>query len=201
MDRIRAEHDDVFGRDVAETYGAIVENPHLLNQLPYTVAVIREALRLFPPASGFRAGEPGTSIVGEDGKAYPTEGCYVWAMHLLIQRNPKYWPDQNSFIPDRWLVGPEHPLYPVKGAWRPFEFGMRNCLGQTLAMMELKVVLAMTVREFDVRPAYERWDKENHATHIRTVAGERAYQVEGGGGGAHPSDRYPCTIRLRGSMA
>jgi cytochrome P450 len=196
MAQIRTEHNEVFGPNT-DIYQTLVQKPQLLNKLPYTLAVIKEALRLFPPASGFRAGSPDMTIVDDNGTLYPTEGCNVWAMHLIIHRNPKYWKDPHSFIPERWLVGPDHPLYPIKGAWRPFEFGPRNCLGQTLAVMELKVVLAMTIRDFNITPGYDEWDEQRGSTHIRTVLGNRAYQVVGGGGGAHPADRYPCRIALR----
>ncbi|KAF1993798.1 cytochrome P450 [Amniculicola lignicola CBS 123094] len=148
-----------------------------------------------------RAGSPDFNIVDND-RQYPTAGCYVWAIALLIHRNAAYFKDPHAFIPERWLVGPEDSLYPkdllhsAKTAWRPFEFGPRNCLGQTLAMLEIKTVLALTVREFDIRPAYDAWDKKHRICRLRTAFGERAYQVEGGGGGAHPSDRYPCTVTL-----
>ncbi|KAI9686368.1 MAG: hypothetical protein M1822_003713 [Bathelium mastoideum] len=198
MLRIRAEHDEVIGANSSSAvYEALVENPQLLNNLPFTLVVIKEALRLFPPASGIRTGRPDVNLVDDDGKVYPTEGCTIWTMHVMLQRNPKYWKDPHSFIPERWLVGPEDPLYPVKGAWRPFEFGPRNCLGQSLAVMEIKVVLAMTIREFDICPAYEEWDALHNIHGPKTVFGNRVYQVEGGGGGAHPSERYPCTIALR----
>jgi cytochrome P450 len=45
MQRLRAEHDQVFS-DVSSTADAITKDPHLLNQLPYTLAVIKECLRL-----------------------------------------------------------------------------------------------------------------------------------------------------------
>ena len=38
-----------------------------------------------------------------------------------------------------------------KDSWRPFEKGPRNCIGQELAVLETKVILALTVREFDFR--------------------------------------------------
>jgi cytochrome P450 len=195
--RMRTEHDQVFGAHVPSAPRRIIENPELLNQLPYTTAVIKESLRLFPPASMLRNGKSGFEIIDDDGNALPTDGCYVWAIALLIQRNPKYFPDPHSFNPERWLVGPDHPLYPPKGAWRPFEFGPRSCLGQTLAMTELRTVLALTAREFVISPAYEEWDRMHGNRQIKTALGIRAYQVEGGGGGAHPSDRYPCIVSLR----
>ena len=195
MKRLRAEHDEVFG-DISTTAGSITESPQLLNQLPYTLAVIKEALRLWPPASCIRGGKAGVNIVDDNGMSFPTEGCFVWQIALLLQRNPKFWKDADSFIPERWLVGPEDPLYPIKGTWRPFEFGPRNCLGQTLALTELKVVLVMTARKFNIAPAYDQWDQSHKSSRTRVVKGNRAYQVEGGGGGAHPAERYPCTVAL-----
>ena len=41
-----------------------------------------------------------------------------------------------------------------KDSWRPFEKGPRNCIGQELAVLETKVILALTVREFDFRCQY-----------------------------------------------
>ncbi len=195
MTKIREEHDEVFGNDVSSVTRALVEQPQLINQLPYTLAVMKEALRLFPPASGFRGGQPGIELQDPDGSRYPTEGMNIWILHNAVQRNPKYWKDPDSFIPERWLVGPEHPLYPPKGGWRPFEFGPRNCLGQTLVTLDVRIVLVMTLRQFDIRDAYEEWDKLYPSRGIKQVNGERAYQISAGG--AHPANGFPCRISLR----
>ena len=191
LKQVRAEHDHVFGSDLSQTEAAISENPHTLNQLPFTVAVIKEAMRLFPAASSTRNGEPGFSLV-EDGREYPTDGCIVWSLHQAIHREPLYWPQPDTFIPERWLVSKGDPLYPVKGAWRPFEFGPRNCIGQELAMLEIKLVMVMTLREFDIKTSYEEWDRANGKPGPRTVGGERAYQVLDGT--TRPADGFPCRV-------
>jgi cytochrome P450 len=196
--RLLAEHDQVFGTDISQVHEMILQEPQRLNQIPYTSAVIKEALRLYPPSASMRQGRPGADIVDEEGRRYPTEGCNVWTLTLALHHNPSYWKDPESFIPDRWLVGPEDPLYPVKGAWRAFEFGPRGCIGQTLALLELRIALVMTMREFQITPAYDDWDKIHPPRNgIKTVDGNRAYQAQKGGGGAHPADGYPCRVVLR----
>lgn len=195
LKKLREEHDQVFGTDLSQLSTTLKEQPNLLNQLPYTVAVIKETLRLFPPASGFRAGMPEVYLEDDKGNKYPTSDTRIWVLHSALHRNPKFWPQPNNFLPERWLVGPEDPLYPLKGAWRPFEYGPRNCLGQNMAMLDFKITLVMTVREFEFRDAYEEWDQVNPSMRIKMFNGERAYQV--GSGGAHPADGLPCFVSLR----
>jgi hypothetical protein len=195
--RVRAEHDSVFGTDAGAAADILSNNPALLNQLPITSAAIRESLRLFPPAGGVREGSPDITLVAEDGTQYPTDGCAIWVLHEAVHRNPAYWPRADEFVPDRFLCEPEDPLYPTKGAWRAFEFGPHNCIGQTLALTEIKTLLVMVVRQFDLKEAYAEWDPLHPVAGLREANGERAYQVSGGGGGQHPSCRYPCRISVR----
>ena len=77
------------------------------------------------------------------------------------------------------------------------EFGPRSCIGQTLALLELRIALVMTMREFAITPAYDDWDQSHPRDGIKEVNGNRAYQAEKGGGGAHPADGLPCTVVLR----
>lgn len=197
LQTLRDEHEKVFGKDRSQLPTLLREQPQLLNQLPYTTAVLKETMRLFPPAGAFRAGDPGVFLRDDKGNSYPTEGTYVWALHPALQRHPKYWKDPEDFIPERFMVAPDHPLYPMKGAWRPFEFGKRDCVGRALAMLDMKITLVMTIRNFDFKDAYEEWDRlyPNPKLKYQTVAGERAYQI--GNGGAHPADAFPCRVYIR----
>ncbi len=196
--RIRAEHDEVFGPDISALPSMLREHPHLANSLPYTTAVLKEVLRLFPPASASRGGKPNESVTDDQGNICPTDDAMVWMIHVETHRAPKYWKRPDEFLPERWLVEPGHELYPMKGAWRPFEHGPRNCIAQSLVMTELRVILACIVREFDFKPAYDEWDRLHPGSSsggVKTYRGERVYQVEEGA--AHPVEHYPCRVSLR----
>lgn len=176
--RVRAELDAVLGPDLVASWSALRARPHLLNSLVYTAAAVRETLRLYPILGSMRAAAPGLVLSGsvggcggggDDGtqQLFPTEDCVLEDMVHWSHRDPDVWgPRAAEFVPERWLGGrdgekedPELRLPTAKGAWRPFAWGPQNCLGQELAMVELKLVLAMTARAVDVECAWEEWDR------------------------------------------
>ncbi|GJC77711.1 putative sterigmatocystin biosynthesis P450 monooxygenase stcS [Colletotrichum liriopes] len=178
--RVRAEHDDVFGTDFRSTPAKIVENPALLNALPYTTACIKESLRMFPPAGGIRQGCADLVLHDAEGNAYPTDGIAVNILHWAVQRNPEYWARPDEYLPERWLVtDPAHELYPPKGGWRVFEHGPRLCVGQQLVMTETKAVLACVVREFDLHDCYAEIDGDK-TMDLSGLGGQRVFMVEAG---------------------
>lgn len=190
-----AEHKRVLGPDPEQVVSLLSEKPHILNELPYTVAIIKETLRLYPPASSTRQGEPGISIVASDGRRCPTDGFLVWSNHLAIHRDPNSWKQPDEFLPQRWLVAKDDSLFVTdKSAWRSFEYGPRNCIGQELAMLELKLILAVTLRKFRVESAYDDYDKLHPRQGIKAVDGDRAYQILSGA--AHPNDGFPCRVSM-----
>jgi len=191
LKRVREEHDAVFGSDIDQRSTKLINDPFLLNQLPFTLAVVKESLRLFPVVSSTRGGEPGFHIKDTEGRSFPTEGYLIWSISQAIHRDPTYWPQPDTFLPERWLVSAEDPLFPVKGTWRPFEYGPRNCIGQELAIIEIKIVLVMCLHAFDIEAAYEELDRQAPIAGPTTVAGERAYQVQL----AQPSGDFPCRVR------
>lgn len=211
--QVQAEHEDVFGLDPTATANMIVQNPSLLNKCKLTLAVIKETLRLYSPAATMRWGSPDCFLRTRKGVSIPTHNMAILVSHHSIHRNRRLWPRPDKFIPERWLVGPEHELYPQPGAWRAFEMGPRNCIGQTLSQTEMKVALAMTLRAFEIEPAYEDFDKAkirgsgwsnkvwkalgmSSSSKPGLWHGDRAYQSEKAG--AHPSESYPCHVKIRG---
>lgn len=122
----------------------------------------------------------------------------IWPVSHAMHRSAKHWPDPESFIPERFLAKEGDPLFPYKGAWRPFEFGPRHCIGMELAMIETKIIMALMLRSFDIKSAYEEFDagrKVNPGT-VRTPEGERAYQVLMATG--KPVDGMPARAARRG---
>ncbi len=136
--------------------------------------MINEILRLFPVASSFCGGELACYVEDPDGRPLSTDGYLIWAVSQPVHRDAAHGPKPDTFIPDRWSLAPRDPVYPVKDAWRPFEFGPRNCIGQELTMMEIKIAM----RQSKGAP--------------RNVKGERAYQLTFAG----PSDDLPCKVNI-----
>jgi hypothetical protein len=77
LQRLRDEHDQIFDANPTLTSARICQSPRLLNKLPFTIAVIKEALRLFPSVSSTRVRKKDFSLSSNDGASYPTEGCLV----------------------------------------------------------------------------------------------------------------------------
>ncbi|KAL9584239.1 MAG: hypothetical protein Q9212_002243 [Teloschistes hypoglaucus] len=191
--RLRAEHDSVLGRDTEQSAALLQNDPYLLNQLPFTTAVIKETLRLYPAVSSTRAGEPGFNVTDQHHRQFPTDSFLVWANPQTIHRDPAYWHQPDEFLPERWTVSADDVLHPVKGARRPFEHGPRNCIGQELAMIEMKIITVITARKYNFKLAYDKLDGAKCSKTIKTVYGERGYQIQR----VQPSKDLPCWVSRR----
>ncbi|KAJ5692109.1 hypothetical protein N7462_001532 [Penicillium macrosclerotiorum] len=211
--KVREEHTAILGSDVSTVAQQLKDNPALLNKCSYTTSVIKESLRLFSPGGTMRQGQKGTAVTDRHGNVYPTDKFMMMVSHQAAHHNPRVWPRVEEFLPERWLVEAGHELYPETATYRPFEQGPRTCIGQTLVWNEMRIVLLMTARVFDISPAYEEWDAlalqaegpltklgkwvgiiTQEKDKIKTVNGDRAFPTEKAGG--HPADGYPCRITL-----
>ena len=193
LSKVRAEHDRVFGSDIAVTPSLLSSKPSLLNQLPYTLAVIKESLRIYPTVAALRDGQPDFFVSCSHGQRLPTQNCLIWGDHYGTHHNPRFWVRPEEFIPERFLTSDGNEIYPPKNGWRPFERGPRNCVGQELALTEIKLMLALTIREFDFKDSYKEFDALKKNPVGWNVNGQRAYMMRRGGG--HPAHHYPCKIK------
>lgn len=96
---------------------------------PYADAVVREAMRLHPPA--WLTSREALRDVEFGGYTVP-EGTTVTVSQWVTHRDPRWWPDPEVFRPRRWLDGSSRP----RGAYFPFGLGPRACVGAAIATAE-----------------------------------------------------------------
>lgn len=123
-----------------------------LPSLPFLDAVVKEALRLYPPAwiIGRKLIQP-FSIGGYDIEA----GEQILMSPYVLHRDPRFFGEPERFEPQRWLEGALEGL--PRFAYFPFGGGARVCIGNHFATMEAQLVLGTLLQhvELHVRPGFE----------------------------------------------
>jgi cytochrome P450 len=114
-----------------------------LVRLPYLLAVVNEALRLYPPAYILARTSIAPCTIG--GYDFPTDSTIIMSQWIM-QRDARYFKDPEAFRPERWLDGLEDRL--PKGAYFPFGDGPRRCIGQNFALMETALATASVAQKF-----------------------------------------------------
>ncbi|KXH68975.1 cytochrome P450 52A11 [Colletotrichum salicis] len=151
---LKDELDEVFGPD--QSPKSVIEqlkSPEagkLLARLPYTDAVIKEALRLHPPGTTARVAPQGsgTTLTLPNGQKLVVDDLCVTPRAYIIQRDPKIFGEtKDDFMPERWL-GEEGAKIP-DSSFRPYERGPRRCTGSELANLEVRIILACIARYFE----------------------------------------------------
>ncbi|TDZ53944.1 putative sterigmatocystin biosynthesis P450 monooxygenase stcS [Colletotrichum trifolii] len=151
---LKKELDEVFGPDSSPK--AVMDQlsgpdaGKLLARLPYTDAVIKEALRLHPPGTTARVAPKGSNYTLSlpDGRNLVVDNLCLSPRAYIIQRDAKIFGEtKDEFRPERWL-GEEGAKVP-DSAFRPYERGPRRCTGSELANLETKIVLACIARHFE----------------------------------------------------
>lgn len=135
--------------EIDRVLGGRIPQMQDLRQLPYTLQVIQESLRLYPPAWGI-----GREAIGDDEMdGYPIKkGSQILMSIYALHRNTRYWENPEQFDPDRFL--PEKSKSRHRFSYLPFGGGLRFCIGNNFALMEMQLVLAMISQRFrlDVVP-------------------------------------------------
>lgn len=172
VQKLREEHDRVFAPNIDASYDILCSEPIKLNNLVYTTHVVKEAMRLYPVGCTARR-EHADGFLPYDGRKYPTNGFLILPMQHTMHMNPEIFPDPKAFDPDRF-TREDFPRH----AWRPFERGPRACLGQSLAMDEMKTILLLTIRDFDFTCVGLKPNKTPRVpwTDLDLTFGDRAFQ-------------------------
>lgn len=136
-------HPDIQDRVAAEVaaLGERELTPDDVHRLGYTVQVLREALRLCPPAAG--VGRLAVRDIAVDG--YRVEaGSLVLVGIYALHRDPQLWPQPLVFDPERFA--PDAVKARDRWHFLPFAGGARSCIGEHFAMLETTLALATIVR-------------------------------------------------------
>jgi cytochrome P450 len=133
--RLVAEIDEVLGgrRPTAADVKA----------LPYTERVLKEVMRLYPPA--WTTGREAAESLEIRGYLIP-KGAQILMSPWVVHRDPRWFPNPEGFDPDRW-EGERAQKLP-RFAYFPFGGGPRICIGNHFAMTEATLMLAMILQRF-----------------------------------------------------
>jgi cytochrome P450 len=113
--------------------------------LKFTEAVLAEAMRLYPPAWGI--GRLAIADHEFNGFAVP-QGSFLIISPFVLQRDKRFWEDSDKFKPERWLHENSIKEAGQKFIYFPFGGGIRRCIGEQFAWMELVLLLATIGRKW-----------------------------------------------------
>jgi cytochrome P450 len=131
--RIEREVDEVLGQGPFE--------PHHLERLVFTRAVIDEAIRLYPPAPYMSRAAIKDDKIGD---LHIPAGSMVTIAPYVLHRHRRLWDQPDAFRPERFL--PEERGRIDRFAYLPFGAGPRVCIGASFSLQEAAIVLASVVR-------------------------------------------------------
>jgi len=139
--RLRREADHVLG-------GRPAPGPEELAALPFTRAVLQEAMRLYPPVAILARQALGADRIRHvEVRPGATVLCVLWLLH----RHAELWDASHEFRPERFM--PEALQKPRRFSYVPFGLGPRVCAGSAFGMAEMTVFLAALAARFDLAPA------------------------------------------------
>ncbi|SOD64503.1 Cytochrome P450 [Streptomyces zhaozhouensis] len=133
--------------ELATALGGAAPEAGGLPALEYTRMVIEESLRLYPPIWLYPRDAVEDDVL--DGYHIPG-GSSLLLSPLVSHRNPEVWANPEEFDPRRFT--PEAVRERPRMAYFPFGGGPRMCIGNMMAMLELKIILAMVCQRFRLEP-------------------------------------------------
>jgi cytochrome P450 len=126
----------------------------VLQRCAYLNAVINETLRLHPavPTGGYRQSPAAGMVINQ---TYIPGNVTIAAPRYSLARLESAYECADQYIPERWTTKPQ--MVKDSRAFAPFAQGRYSCVGKALAMREMRIVVAMLVKKFEI--AF--WDDED----------------------------------------
>ena len=147
--RLLALHPEVEKKLHAELNEQLNDNAPTIEglpYLPYTDAVLKESMRLYPPA--WAIGREAIEDCEIGGYHVPAK-TQLFISQYVVHHDPRFFENPESFDPGRWADGLEKRI--PKYAYFPFGGGPQLCIGQSFAKMEAALLLATIARRFRMR--------------------------------------------------
>lgn len=151
------KHHEPLTKLLAELESADIDRPvpaySQVSKLPFLNAVIKEGMRLCPSATWpieRRVPAGGATIAG---MSFP-EGTSVGVHQLALHLSPTvFGRDADVYRPERWLTTDTEALRAMEVAHVGFSRGRRVCLGQNIAVMQMKKLVPALLLRFHVSPS------------------------------------------------
>src|SRR5882757_4432881 len=116
-----------------------------VTQLTYITQILKEALRLWPPAPAYGIAPLKDETIG--GKYKLRKNTFITVLVMALHRDPSVWgPNPDAFDPENFSKEAE-TARPVN-AWKPFGNGQRACIGRGFAMHEAALAIGMILQRF-----------------------------------------------------
>src|SRR5947209_3447142 len=116
-----------------------------VTQLTYITQILKETLRLWPPAPAYGIAPLKDETIG--GKYKLKKNTFVTVLVLALHRDPSVWgPNPDAFDPENFSKEAEAKR-PIN-AWKPFGNGQRACIGRGFAMHEAALAIGMILQRF-----------------------------------------------------
>ncbi len=152
----------------AEADAFDLANPNWEDAMPWTRAVLEEAMRLYPPAPSLaRRAKEADVICGQEIPA----NTAVLITPYVVHRHKLLWDDPDAFKPERFLPGNREKI--DRFAYIPFSQGPRICIGAAFAMQEGMIALAEIMKRYEVDPPGEAEPMPSHRITLRAKHGIR----------------------------
>lgn len=148
---LNPEAEKKFHAELDEVLGGRTPDVSDLPKLKYTDMIVKEVMRLYPPA--FAVGREAIEDTELGGFPVP-KGTQVFAFQWVTQRDARYFDEPAAFRPERWANGMSEQL--PKYAYFPFGGGPRQCIGNYFALMEIVLLLATIGQRFRFSLADEK---------------------------------------------
>uniref|UniRef100_A0AAR2KWE6 unspecific monooxygenase n=1 Tax=Pygocentrus nattereri TaxID=42514 RepID=A0AAR2KWE6_PYGNA len=138
MKKLQEEIDQTFPNKAPVQYDAVMN-------MEYLDAALNESLRLYPV--GARLERVCKKTVEINGLTIPKDTVVVIPVYPL-HRDPEYWPDPETFNPERFTKENKESIDPYM--YMPFGAGPRNCIGMRFALVSIKLAIVEILQRFDI---------------------------------------------------